>query len=63
MDVQMPLLNGIEATRLIKKQWPAIKVVILTMNVAYKDDALAAGADMFLLKYCPPEEVVQAVFL
>lgn len=52
MDIEMPVLNGIEATRRIKADFPAIKVIILTI---YQDDshlfeAIEAGAEGYLLK-------------
>jgi DNA-binding NarL/FixJ family response regulator len=50
MDLQMPVMDGVAATRLIKKQWPAIKVIILTVQAARSREALSAGADIFLLK-------------
>ena len=63
MDIAMPKLNGIEATRLIKQQWPATSVLILT---AYDDDQyifalLDAGAAGYLLKSVRGEELAQAV--
>jgi CheY-like chemotaxis protein len=62
MDAQMPLMNGIQATRIIKERWPTIKVVMLTMYAAYQSDAFAAGVDVFLLKGCPEEELFAAIF-
>ena len=62
MDVQMPGLNGIEATHLIKQHWPDVKVVILTMYTVPQDEAEIAGADGFLLKGCPPEALFSAIF-
>jgi DNA-binding NarL/FixJ family response regulator len=61
MDARMPTLDGLTATRLIKKRWPKVKVVVLTMYDSYRADALAAGADAFLLKGCPPEELLAAI--
>jgi DNA-binding NarL/FixJ family response regulator len=50
MDVQMPKMDGLEATRRIKNQWPAVKIIILTLYSQHRHAALAAGADAFLLK-------------
>ena len=50
MDVRMPIMDGLEATRQIKERWPQVKVVILTMYRSHEEEALAAGADRFLLK-------------
>ena len=50
MDIKMPLMDGLEATRRIKQTWPEVKVIILTMYPYYEKEALAAGADCFLVK-------------
>jgi len=50
MDGKMPVMDGLEATRLIKSQWPEIRVIVLTMCAEYQAKALAAGADVSLLK-------------
>jgi YesN/AraC family two-component response regulator len=50
MDVRMPIMDGLEATRQIKKRWPQVKVIVLSMYRPYKAQAMAAGADWFLLK-------------
>ena len=62
MDVQMPKLDGIQATQPIKACWPAIKVIVLTMYVTYRAAALAAGADAFLLKGGSVDGLITAVF-
>jgi DNA-binding NarL/FixJ family response regulator len=52
MDVSLPLLNGFDATRIIKKGWPEIKVLITTVNDgdAYRKQADAVHADGFVPK-------------
>lgn len=63
MDVQMPVLDGIEATRRIVAEHPEVKVVILTTfdRDDYIFDALEAGASGFLLKNADPDDLVDAV--
>jgi DNA-binding NarL/FixJ family response regulator len=63
MDIRMPVLDGIEATRRIAGAQPAIRVVMLTTFGldGYVYDALRAGASGFMLKGAPPEEIVAAV--
>jgi DNA-binding NarL/FixJ family response regulator len=63
MDVQMPDLNGIEATRQLAAQAPAVGVVVLTMS---EDDAtvftaIRAGARGYLVKGAEQEEIVRAI--
>lgn len=60
MDVQMPVLDGIEATRLVADR---TKVIILTTfdRDDYLFDALSAGASGFLLKNADPDDLVDAV--
>ncbi|HET6849629.1 MAG TPA: response regulator transcription factor [Gaiellales bacterium] len=63
MDVRMPVLDGIEATRRIVRATPGARVMILTTFGldGYVYDALRAGASGFMLKDAPPEEIVAAV--
>lgn len=59
MDVAMGGLNGLEATRLIVKEFPAVRVMILSMfaNEEYVASALSAGAKGYLLKNAMPSEL------
>ena len=61
MDVQMPVMDGIEATKIIKKHWPGVKVIALTMYQNYQSKALSAGADAFLIKGCSANELISTV--
>jgi DNA-binding NarL/FixJ family response regulator len=63
IDISMPNLRGIEATKEIKKIYPSIKVIILTMHkkVEYLQQALTMGADGYLLKEDTDEELLSAI--
>jgi DNA-binding NarL/FixJ family response regulator len=63
LDISMPSLPGIEVTREIKKAYPAVKVLILTMHKKkeYLDNAIAAGVDGYLLKEDAPKELLNAI--
>jgi DNA-binding NarL/FixJ family response regulator len=63
MDIRMPLLDGIEATRRLHADAAPPRVIVLTTFDAdeYVTTALAAGADGFLLKDTPPVDIVRAI--
>lgn len=63
MDVRMPVMNGVESTRLIKEQYPGTKVLMVTTfdDDQYVIDALKLGAVGYLLKDMPPLELITAV--
>jgi DNA-binding NarL/FixJ family response regulator len=63
MDIGMPLLNGLEATRQIKRDHPEIHVLVLTMheNEEYIHEVLAAGASGYILKQAAAGELVAAI--
>lgn len=61
MDVRMPNMDGLEATRLIKKRWPQVKVIVLSMYAEYMNEALTAGADAFVSKGASPEKLLAAL--
>jgi DNA-binding NarL/FixJ family response regulator len=63
LDISLPLLNGIDAARQIKKEQPETKILFLTMhaNLAYLKAALVAGATGYLLKTSAREELLDAL--
>jgi DNA-binding NarL/FixJ family response regulator len=61
MDLHMPVLDGVQATRLIKQQWPTISVIVLTVYVVEQSATLAAGADAFLIKRGAPDLLLAAL--
>lgn len=63
MDIRMPELNGVEATRLIKEQFPHIVVLILTTfdDEEYIVEALCNGASGYMLKDMHGDKLIQAV--
>jgi len=63
MDIDMPDMNGIEAVWEIKKHWPEIKILMLTV---FEDDdkifgAIKAGANGYLLKKDSPQKILDAI--
>jgi AhpD family alkylhydroperoxidase len=62
MDIRMCPIDGLEATRRIKSQWPQVRVIILTVYLQYRQQALAAGADAFLLKGGTVESLQNTIF-
>ncbi|PLR79727.1 DNA-binding response regulator [Bacillus canaveralius] len=63
MDINMPNKNGVEVTGIIKKQYPNIKVLVLTMHShdEFFMSAIREGADGYLLKDAPSDQVVAAI--
>ena len=64
MDIAMPILNGLEATRQIKRDLPRVKVLILSMydDDAYIQQALTYGAMGYILKDASASELLSAIY-
>lgn len=65
MDINMPIMDGIEATKIIKNRWPHIRVIILTtfQEVDYVKEALSFGAEGYLLKAIHPKDLASSIRL
>ena len=64
MDLKMPIMDGMEATKVVRKKYPAIKVLVITM---YEDDKfiihlMENGANGYLLKNTEPEEIRKSIY-
>jgi DNA-binding NarL/FixJ family response regulator len=63
LDITMPLLNGLDAGRELKKMMPNVKLIYLTMNTnsAFAGEALSTGASGYVLKNSKSSELLQAI--
>ena len=63
MDVSMPVLNGIDATWIIKSKFPDVRVIVLSMHdlESISEAACKAGACWCLSKGCSSNEIIQAI--
>ena len=63
MDLDMPVMGGAEATRLIKEKYPQMKVLILTVSTETEDlsTAMGAGADGYILKRSSKEDLLLSI--
>jgi two-component system nitrate/nitrite response regulator NarL len=63
MDVSMPVMNGVDATRLIKREFPGVRVVALSMFDQHDvvQSMLEVGAESFVHKSGPCEELLDAI--
>ncbi len=61
MDLQMPVMDGLQATQSIKDRWPEVIVVVLTLYASQRAAARTAGADAFVIKGNAPDELLAAL--
>ncbi|MEN9347958.1 MAG: hypothetical protein RLZZ77_1469 [Bacteroidota bacterium] len=63
MDLDMPAMGGLEATKLIRAKFPEVKIIVLTMHdeKAMVQSMIDAGADGYLLKNSPKAELLRAI--
>jgi CheY-like chemotaxis protein len=63
MDIRLPILNGCESIRLIKKYEPSIPIITLTASITNEDrmNAINAGCDAFVTKPILPQEIISVI--
>lgn len=63
MDVRMPVMNGVEATKILKQKWPKLHIVMLTTfnESDLIKQALLSGAEGYLLKSTPADGIVERI--
>ena len=63
MDIQMPVMNGVDSTRQIKEKYPSVKIIVLTTfdDDKYIFEAIKHGASGYLLKDTPPNKIAEAI--
>jgi DNA-binding NarL/FixJ family response regulator len=63
MDVNMPVMDGIEATRVIASRFPCVRVIVLSLHEArdLAERACKAGACMYLCKECTIQDLITAI--
>ncbi|MCL2638746.1 MAG: response regulator transcription factor [Oscillospiraceae bacterium] len=63
MDIRMPVCDGVEATRLIKAEFPEVKIIMLTTftDDGYISSAMNAGAEGYLLKSTPADGIIERI--
>lgn len=61
MDIEMPVMNGIDATKAIRKSLPNFPILAFTSSVHYRDACFEAGMDDFLDKTCDPDTLLDKI--
>jgi DNA-binding NarL/FixJ family response regulator len=64
MDINMPLLDGMEATKIVRKKYDKIKILVITMydNDKFIINLMENGAHGYLLKNAEPKEIIKAIY-
>jgi DNA-binding NarL/FixJ family response regulator len=63
VDISLPDMNGLELTRVLRSQYPSLKVLVLSMydNYEYVSESLRSGASGYVLKNAPSREIIAAI--
>lgn len=61
MDIMMPVMNGLEATRRLREVRPDARIILYSAYISMSEDALRAGADEFVLMPIPPDRLIETI--
>ena len=63
VDISLPDMNGLELTRVLRSQYPSLKVLVLSMydNYEYVSESVRSGASGYVLKNAPSREIIAAI--
>jgi len=61
MDIMMPVMNGLEATRKLREVLPASRIILYSAYISMSEDAFRAGADEFVLMPIPPDRLIETI--
>lgn len=61
MDIMMPVMNGLEATRKLREVRPDARIILYSAYISMSEDALRAGADEFVLMPIPPDRLIETI--
>jgi len=61
MDIEMPEMSGLDATRVIRQSAPYFPIMAYTPDINYRKECIAAGMNEFVEKPCPPEQLFRII--
>lgn len=61
MDIMMPVMNGLDATRKLREDRPESRIILYSAYISMSEDALRAGADEFVLMPVPPDRLIETI--
>jgi pilus assembly protein CpaE len=61
MDIMMPVMNGLEATRKLRELRPNARIILYSAYISMSEDAFRAGADEFVLMPIPPDRLIETI--
>lgn len=61
MDIMMPGMNGLDATRRLREMLPQSRIILYSAYISMSEDALRSGADEFVLMPIPPDRLIETI--